>query len=90
MTLSLAARHRARVAASDDNQTFAPSSTTADIALSSQIPWVNWDMGAWIKLANLTDEKYVGSVIVNQNNGRAFEPAPGRNFSAGIDVAYKF
>ncbi|ARU29705.1 TonB-dependent receptor domain-containing protein [Cellvibrio sp. PSBB006] len=90
LTLSLAARHRARVAASDDNQTFAPSSTTADIALSSQIPWENWDMGAWIKLANLTDEKYVGSVIVNQNNGRAFEPAPGRNFSAGIDVAYKF
>lgn len=90
LTLSLAAQHRARVATSDANETFAPASTTADIALSSQLPWGNWALGGWMKLANLTDEKYVGSVIVNQNNGRAFEPAPGRHFSAGIDVAYRF
>lgn len=90
VALSVAAQHRARVATADDNQIFAPSSTTADLALSSHIPMGDWDVSGWIKLANVTDEKYVGSVIVNQSNGRAFEPAPGRNVSAGIEVAYRF
>jgi iron complex outermembrane receptor protein len=94
LVLSVAAQHRARVATGDDNQVFAPSSTTADIAISSRWPWsmrdATWDIGTWMKLANVTDKKYVGSVIVNQANGRAFEPAPGRNFSAGIELAYRF
>lgn len=90
LVLAVAAQHRGRVATGDDNQVFAPASTTADIALSSYLPRGNWDLGAWIKLANITDKKYVGSVIVNQNNGRAFEPAPGRNLSAGVEVAYRF
>src|SRR5690606_40151971 len=90
LALAGAAQHRGRVATRDGNQVFPPPSTTADIALSSYLPRGNWHLGAWIKLANMTDKKYVGSVIVNQSNGRAFEPAPGRNLSAGVEVAYRF
>ncbi|WP_440310492.1 hypothetical protein, partial [Klebsiella pneumoniae] len=34
--------------------------------------------------------RYVGSVIVNESNGRYYEPAPGRNYGVGLSVSYQF
>jgi len=39
-------------------------------------------------LNNLLDKNYVGAVIVNEVNGHYYEPAPGRNWLAGIDVRF--
>ena len=39
---------------------------------------------------NLLDRKYAGSVIVNDGNGRYFEPAPGRTWLAGASATLKF
>ncbi len=39
---------------------------------------------AYARVDNLSDEKYVGSVIVNQANQQFFEPAPGRNWTLGV------
>jgi iron complex outermembrane recepter protein len=39
---------------------------------------------------NLADRNYVGSVIVNEGNGRYFEPAPGRTFLLGANAVYAF
>ena len=43
----------------------------------------------FVRVNNLFDRKYIGSVIVGDTNGRFFEPAPGRNWFVGanIDVA---
>jgi iron complex outermembrane receptor protein len=54
-----------------------------------------WAQGAWQwsgfgRIDNLTDRRYVGSVIVNEGNGRYFEPAPGRSFFAGLSGRYTF
>ncbi len=48
-----------------------------------------WKLGsasltAYARIDNLTDERYAGSVIVNQAVGQFFEPAPGRNWTAGL------
>jgi iron complex outermembrane receptor protein len=88
LSLALSAWHRGRVATADNNETFAPAATTLDLALSSAHDFADWQLNAWLKLANLTDKTYVGSVIVNQGNGRSFEPAPGRNISAGLELNY--
>jgi iron complex outermembrane receptor protein len=40
----------------------------------------------FVRLNNLLDRNYVGSVIVGDGNGRFFEPAPGRNWFAGVSV----
>lgn len=40
------------------------------------------------RVDNLTNRKYVGSVIVNESNGRFFEPAPTRTWLAGLDVPF--
>lgn len=42
------------------------------------------------RVDNLFDKKYVGSVIVNDGNSRYFEPADGRNWSAGLRVIKQF
>ena len=39
---------------------------------------------AWARVDNLLDRETIGSVIVNEANGRYFEPAPGRTFFVGL------
>ena len=36
------------------------------------------------RVDNLLDRRIVGSVIVNEGNGRYYEPAPGRSMSLGL------
>lgn len=90
LALAVAVLHRSKVSTADNNQDFAPAATTADIALSSRQTFGDWQFNAWIKVSNLTDQNYVGSVIVNQGNGRSFEPAPGRNLNAGLELGYRW
>lgn len=42
------------------------------------------------RVDNLFDKEYVGSVIVNESNGRYYEPAPGRNYGVGMNIAWRF
>jgi hypothetical protein len=46
--------------------------------------------GLAARVDNLFDREYVGSVIVNESNGRYYEPAPGRNYGVGLSVAWQF
>ena len=41
---------------------------------------------AYGRIDNLTNRRYVGSVIVNQVAGQFYEPAPGRNYTLGLKV----
>ena len=38
----------------------------------------------FLRIDNLFDRSYIGSVIVNDGNGRFYEPGPERSFLAGI------
>ena len=38
----------------------------------------HWQFSEYLRLDNLTNRTYVGSVIVNESNAGYFEPAPGR------------
>jgi iron complex outermembrane receptor protein len=44
---------------------------------------------AFVRVNNLFDRNYAGSVIVGDGNGRFFEPAPGRNWFVGGSVEVK-
>lgn len=46
-------------------------------------------LNAFVRLNNILDKRYVGSIIVGDGNSRFFEPAPGRNVLAGISVTCK-
>jgi iron complex outermembrane receptor protein len=40
-------------------------------------------------IENLADRRFVGSVIVNEANGRYFEPGSGRTFLLGAELRFK-
>jgi iron complex outermembrane receptor protein len=41
-----------------------------------------------VRVDNLTDRAYVGSVIVADSNGRFYEPSPGRTFTIGVTAEF--
>ncbi|MBJ2258349.1 hypothetical protein, partial [Pseudomonas psychrophila] len=43
-----------------------------------------------LRLDNLLDRQYVGSVIVADGNSRFYEAAPGRSWYAGAGAQYSF
>ena len=90
LQLDLVAQQRSRIYIADSNQVYAPDYYTFDVGARGTFPVSSVQFDWWLKLANLSDENYVGSVIVNQTNGRAFESALGRNFSAGIKLTHQF
>lgn len=85
---ALRGHYRSGVYIDDDNSERAPASITFSINAKLEQHVSQWQFSQWLALDNLTDRQYVGSVIVNQRNGRAFEPAPGRQLSAGVKVKY--
>ena len=50
----------------------------------------NWRFSEFVRVDNVTDHRYIGSVIVAEARGRYFEPAAGRNFLVGLNAAYAF
>ena len=86
--LSLHSQYRSKVYINDANEEQAPGAVTFSLSAqhSQQLSQLRLDY--WLALDNITDKAYVGSVIVNQSNGRAIEPAPGRQLSAGITAHY--
>lgn len=89
LKLGLSVNHRSQIATSDNNQMNTPAYTKVDFSVSGKVYFSKASVQTdwWLKLANITDKNYVGSVIVNQANGRSFEPASGRSLSAGITHA---
>ncbi len=90
LQVNLLAQQRSRIFTADNNQIAAHGFYTVDLSLQGDFSSQAWAFNWWLKLANLNDENYVGSVVVNQTNGRAFEPALGRNFSGGLKFTYAF
>ena len=73
-----------RLFANDANTASADGYTT--VALKASQGWAvgQGSLTAYARVDNLTDRRYVGSVIVNQAASQFYEPAPGRNWTLGL------
>ena len=78
------------IATDDANTDTTPTANVYNLRLSWAQKIDRWTLREFIRIDNLTNLNYVGSVIVNESNGRFFEPAPGRNNLVGITAAYTF
>ncbi|MDO8347638.1 MAG: TonB-dependent receptor [Rugosibacter sp.] len=87
---ALELRHVARVYVNDANSDAAPAYTIASLRFGFEQNSAGWKLKEFVRIDNLTDKKYAGSVIVNEGQSRFFEPAPGRTWLAGISAAYRF
>lgn len=73
-----------RVFADDANTAVAPAYATVDLAVERRLRIGPIQWTGFARLDNLLDRAVIGSVIVNERNGRYFEPAPGRGWTLGL------
>ena len=83
-------RAQGAVEANDRNTARAPGYAVASLYAGYVRRWERWDFNAFVRIDNLFDRRYIGSVIVNEGNARYFEPAPGRSWTLGMGAAYRF
>ncbi|MDP4529703.1 TonB-dependent receptor [Alkalimonas delamerensis] len=88
LSLRLNHQYRSSVPVDDANSIDAPGAHLWGLAAQTEWQWGSSQLDAWLRLDNLTNKDYVGSVVVNQGNGRSFEPAPGRLWMAGITLRW--
>jgi iron complex outermembrane receptor protein len=83
-------RRSSRVWVNDANTEAAPSFTTAAVHAGYVFDMTRWTLAATARIDNVFDRRYAGSVIVNEGNGRYYEPAPGRTFTLKVTGSYTF
>ncbi len=89
-TAALELRRTGRLQANDLNDESAAGWTTAHLRLGLARTAGPWTWSGFLRVDNVADRSYVGSVIVNEGNRRYHEPAPGRTWLAGVNGAYRF
>lgn len=81
-------RAQSKLYVDDRNSQAAPGYGLVNLALARSFAIGRTAMRAFVRLNNVLDKDYAGSVIVNESNGRYYEPAPGRAWLAGIDLSF--
>jgi len=82
--------HRSSVPVNDPNTDFADPFTVWNLSAGLAQQRARWRFSEFVRLDNLGNRNYIGSVIVNETNFRYFEPAPTRNWSLGARAALQF
>jgi len=82
--------HRGKLHVSDANDDAAPAATVVNLRASLSQRIGGWHVTELLRIENAGDRKYAGSVIVNDGNGRYFEPALPRHWLLGVTARYEF
>ena len=82
--------HVGRIFVNDANDDSAPPATLLNLRAGLRERIGAIEIEPLVRLDNATDRRYAGSVIVNESNGRFFEPAPGRNWMVSVTARYRF
>ncbi|MBF7683201.1 TonB-dependent receptor [Acinetobacter sp. B5B] len=83
-------RYTDRIYVDDRNSDSAPSYVVTALNIGYNYKVKDWSFNTYARVDNLFDRHYIGSVIVNDGNARYFEPADGRNWSAGLSISKPF
>nr|WP_315402357.1 TonB-dependent receptor [uncultured Duganella sp.] len=68
----------------------APGYGILNARVGARQEWQGWRFKQFVRLNNLFDKNYVGSVIVGDTNKRYYEAAPQRNWLVGVGAQYQF
>ena len=83
--------YRSKVYVEDTNtQKAAPAYSVFNWRAQFEQKVEHWTFHQTLRLDNLLDRQYVGSVIVGDSNNRYYEAAPGRSWYAGAGAQYSF
>ncbi|MDR6710944.1 iron complex outermembrane receptor protein [Pseudomonas hunanensis] len=91
ISMGMEGQYRSKVYVEDSNQQqAAPSYVVFNWRTRFEQTSGPWTFHEVVRLDNLLDRQYVGSVIVGDGNGRYYEAAPGRSWYAGAGMEYQF
>jgi iron complex outermembrane receptor protein len=82
--------HKSRVWVDDRNSEAADAYGLYNLAAGFVQQSGPWRFSEYLRVDNVGDKRYAGSVVVNDANLRFYEPAPGRNYVAGLQAKYSF
>jgi iron complex outermembrane receptor protein len=80
----------AKVYVNEQNADAAPAYTVVNLRAGFEQRLGRWQLTEFVRVDNVGDRRYAGSVIVSAAGGRFFESAPGRNAMAGLTVTSTF
>lgn len=83
-------RYNSKVYVDDANSDAAPSYTIFNLRSGFQQAYRGWTFDEFVRLENMFDKEYIGSIRVNDTNARFFEPAPGHTWLMGVSAGYQF
>ncbi|HEV7441262.1 MAG TPA: TonB-dependent receptor, partial [Steroidobacteraceae bacterium] len=86
---SVSGQYITDVAVNDVNTVFAPAYALMGLDGGYGIELSAFRLNAFLRINNLLNRRYVGSIIVNDGNSRYFEPGPGFNILGGVSVTMK-
>jgi iron complex outermembrane receptor protein len=72
----------------DANTAAAPGYATVGVDIGRVLHEGGATVAPFLRIDDLFDRRYIGSAIVNDGNGRYFEPAPGRSVMVGVRVRF--
>ena len=78
------------IAANDLNLESAGGYAIANVRALARQTMGGWKISEFVRVDNIFDRAYVGSVIVNQASRQFYESTPGRNWLAGINATFRF
>ncbi|HYH40911.1 MAG TPA: TonB-dependent receptor, partial [Burkholderiales bacterium] len=84
------ARYNGRVYVDDANTDSAAPYVAANVRIGFEQRAKRLRFSQFLRVDNVFDREYIGSVIVADGNSRFFEPAPGRNWLAGVSAEVTF
>ena len=87
---ALEGRYTGKVYVDDRNTDSANSYLIFNLRAGLQQELSKWKFSEYVRLENITDKDYIGSIRVNDGNNRFYEPAPGRNWLMGLNATYRF
>ncbi len=80
---------RSRLYVNDLNTDAAAAYWIANLRFGFHQSTRRWRLREYVRIDDLADRAYVGSVIVNQSSGGYFEPAPGRTEMLMFNAAWR-
>lgn len=87
---ALEGRHNSKVYVNDINSESASSYTIFNVRAGFTQNLGNWRFSEYLRVENMFDKEYIGSVRINDTNDRFYEPAADRNYLLGLSANYKF
>ena len=98
---ALETRYNSKVFATDSNtntvsvanfgtNAAAPSYTIFNLRAGFDQNLSKFRVSEFLRVENIFDKQYIGSVRINDSNARYFEPSPGRNYLVGVNASYQF